>query len=76
MFCPFKNVLDFITSPDFFDGKYADKTIIVHSNQRGAEREENVQKLLEVEKIDNPVIEKNIEVGDSFIIAKFSRTEN
>ena len=28
-----------------------------------------------VEKIDNPVIEKNIEVGDSFIIAKFALTE-
>ena len=50
-----EKVLEFITSIDFFDGKYADKTIIVHSNQRGAEREENVQKLLEVEKFDNPV---------------------
>ncbi|MBQ8444354.1 MAG: isoleucine--tRNA ligase [Clostridia bacterium] len=29
-----------------------------------------------VEKIDNPVIEKNIEVGEGFIIAKLSRTEN
>ena len=50
-----EQVLSFITSPDFYDGKYADKTIIVHSNQRGAEREENVQKLLDVEKYDNPV---------------------
>jgi len=48
-------VLDFVTSEDFFNGRYKEKTIIVHSNQKGAEREENVQKLLEVEKIDNPV---------------------
>ena len=27
-----------ISSSDFFDGKYADKTIILHSNQRGADR--------------------------------------
>ncbi len=50
-----ESVLEFISSPDFFDGKYASKTIIVHSNQRGAEREENVQKLLDVENYDNPV---------------------
>jgi type III restriction enzyme len=48
-------VLDFVTSEDFFNGRYKEKTIIIHSNQKGAEREENVQKLLEVEKIDNPV---------------------
>ena len=29
-----------------------------------------------VEKIEQPVVEKNIEVGDSFIIAKFAVTEN
>lgn len=50
-----EKVLSYITSDDFFDGKYKNKTIIIHSNQNGSEREENVQKLLEVEKFDNPV---------------------
>ncbi len=50
-----ESVMRFISSPDFFDGRYIGKTIIVHSNQKGAEREENVQLLLEVEKYDNPV---------------------
>lgn len=50
-----EKILNYITSNDFFDGKYKDKTIVVHSNQNGSEREENVQKLLEVEKLDNPV---------------------
>lgn len=50
-----EKVLGYITSDDFFDGKYKNKTIIIHSNQKGSEREENVQKLLEVEKFDNPV---------------------
>lgn len=44
-----------ISSSDFFDGKYADKTIILHSNQRGAEKDENVQLLLDVEKFTNPI---------------------
>lgn len=50
-----EKVLSYIISDDFFDGKYKNKTIIIHSNQKGSEREENVQKLLEVEKFDNPV---------------------
>lgn len=50
-----EKVVEYITSEDFFDGKYRDKTIIVHSNQKGSEREENIQKLLEVERFDNPV---------------------
>lgn len=44
-----------ISSSDFFDGKYVDKTIILHSNQRGAEKDENVQLLLDVEKFTNPI---------------------
>ena len=31
-----EQVKAYISSLDFFDGKYADKTIILHSNQRGA----------------------------------------
>jgi type III restriction enzyme len=37
------------------DGKYKDKVIVVHSNQKGAELDENVALLLEVEKADNPI---------------------
>ncbi len=48
-------VLNYVKSDAFRDGKYADKVIMVHSNQSGAEKEENVQKLLEVERADNPV---------------------
>lgn len=50
-----KSTLQYITSEDFSGGKYNDKTIIVHSNQKGSEREENVQKLLAVEDYNNPV---------------------
>ena len=48
-------VLRFVTSSEFFDGRYAKKTIVVHSNQKGAEKEENIQRLLEVEDYDNPI---------------------
>ena len=48
-------VLDYVKSDAFREGKYKDKVIMVHSNQSGAEKEENIQKLLEVEKNDNPV---------------------
>lgn len=50
-----EQVKAYISSSDFFDGKYADKTIILHSNQRGAEKDENVQLLLDVEKFTNPI---------------------
>ncbi len=50
-----EQVKAFISSRDFFGGKYANKTIILHSNQKGSEKDENVQLLLQVEKYDNPV---------------------
>lgn len=50
-----EHVKAFISSRDFYGGKYANKTIILHSNQKGSEKDENVQLLLEVEKCDNPV---------------------
>ena len=50
-----EQVKAYISSSDFYDGKYADKTIILHSNQRGAEKDENVQFLLDVEKFTNPI---------------------
>ena len=50
-----EQVKAYISSSDFYDGKYADKTIILHSNQRGAEKDENVQLLLDVEKFTNSI---------------------
>lgn len=48
-------VKEYITGPDFFDGEYADKVIEVHSNQKGAEKDENIQKLLSLEDPENTV---------------------
>ena len=42
-------------SAEFADGRYKDRVITIHSNLRGEEKEENVQKLLNVESADNPV---------------------
>ena len=46
---------DKIDSEYWLDGRYKGKVIVVHSNQKGAELDENVALLLEVEKADNPV---------------------
>lgn len=43
-----------IESDDFFEGQYKGKVAEVHSNQRGEERDENVQKLLSVEDPNDP----------------------
>ncbi len=48
-------VKDYVTSLEFRDGAYLNKTIIVHSKQRGAETEANTRLLLDVETPDNPV---------------------
>ncbi|MEG2540332.1 MAG: DEAD/DEAH box helicase family protein [Clostridia bacterium] len=48
-------VYAYVTSQAFYNGNYKDKVIIVHSNQKGMEKEENISKLLDVEKYDNPV---------------------
>lgn len=50
-----EKIYDYVKSVAFMEGKYADKVIMVHSNQRGAEKEENVQLLLDVEKAENPI---------------------
>lgn len=44
-----------IESDDFYGGRYKGKVIEVHSGQRGAESDENVAKLLTVERFDNDV---------------------
>src|SRR5690554_3057028 len=48
-------VMKFIKSDGFKDGKYKDKVIMIHSKQRGEEKEDNIRLLLDVEKHDNPV---------------------
>lgn len=44
-----------IEADDFFEGAYRGRVITVHSNQRGEEKDENVQLLLDVEHAENPV---------------------
>jgi type III restriction enzyme len=50
-----KEIRETIESERFFEGRYKGKVIEIHSNQRGEEKEENVQKLLALEKADNTV---------------------
>lgn len=44
-----------IEDDSFFHGQYKGRVIEVHSQQKGVEKDENVQLLLDVERIDNPV---------------------
>ncbi len=44
----------FVESPKFFDGQYKGKVIEIHSQQKGEEKDENVQLLLNVEDPNNP----------------------
>lgn len=48
-------VEQYIKSDGFRGGAYRNKTIVVHSKQKGAETEANMRLLLEVEQPDNPV---------------------
>ncbi|HFI0687165.1 TPA: DEAD/DEAH box helicase [Streptococcus suis] len=48
-------VEEFITSDEFKDGKYRNKTITLHSKKRGLESESNTKLLLEIERDDNPI---------------------
>ncbi len=50
-----EKVSNYIKSDEFENGFYKNKTIIINSKQSGAESDENMQKLLSVEKYDNPV---------------------
>ena len=61
-------VEDYIRSDEFRDGAYRNKTIVVHSKQKGAESEANTRLLLDVESPDNPVEiveEKGVSANDS-----------
>lgn len=50
-----ERVLSYVKSEAFKEGRYADKVIMVHSNQKGEEKEENIRQLLSVERADNPI---------------------
>ncbi|MFA5146797.1 MAG: DEAD/DEAH box helicase family protein [Candidatus Omnitrophota bacterium] len=50
-----KEIRALIESDRFFEGRYRGKVMEIHSNQRGEEKEENVQRLLELEKPGNPI---------------------
>ncbi|HQP39744.1 MAG TPA: hypothetical protein PLI95_31390, partial [Polyangiaceae bacterium] len=43
-----------IEGETFFDGRYKGRVIQVHSGQKGAEKDENVERLLSVERPDEP----------------------
>jgi type III restriction enzyme len=43
-----------IKGDDFFNGRYKERVITVHSNQKGEEKDETVAQLLSVERLDNP----------------------
>lgn len=45
----------YMESPEFHGGGYAGKIIVVHSNVKGEEKDDVVEKLLTVERTDNPV---------------------
>lgn len=47
-------LLELIRSDSFFEGRYADKVIQVDSSGSGAEKDETIERLLKVEKTDEP----------------------
>lgn len=50
-----EKVLNYVKSDAFKNGYYKDKVIMIHSNQKGQEKEENINLLLDVEKNTNPI---------------------
>ena len=50
-----KQIKDYICSDGFFKGYYKKKVIEINSNQSGAEKDENIAKLLDLESPDNEV---------------------
>jgi type III restriction enzyme len=49
------NLKTLISSQSFFNGYYADKTIVVTSNQSGEEKEENIKQLVSLEDQNNRI---------------------
>lgn len=50
-----KEIRAMIESERFFEGRYRGKVMEIHSNQRGEEKEENIQRLLLLEKPENVI---------------------
>lgn len=50
-----KQIMEHVKSSDFFGGFYRDKVIEINSAQRGAEKDENIDQLLSLEKPDNKI---------------------
>lgn len=50
-----REIMAYIKSRDFFHGYYADKVMEINSSQRGAEKDENIELLLSLEKPDNRI---------------------
>ncbi len=48
-------IQEYLESDEFYDGYYKDKVLVVHSNQKGSEKDENIQKLLSLESPDNQI---------------------
>lgn len=49
-----ENIMELIKSDEFFEGRYKDRVITVHSAQRGEEKDETVERLLSVEDPKEP----------------------
>lgn len=50
-----KALMEYIKSGDFFNGYYADKVMEINSDQSKSEKDENIQRLLALEKPDNKI---------------------
>ena len=50
-----RRIMDFITSSEFFNGRYKDKVMEINSTLRGNEKDENIERLLTLEKPDNKI---------------------
>ena len=50
-----KRLLEYIRSREFFNCYYADKVMEIHSDQKKTEKDENIQRLLDLEKRDNTI---------------------
>ena len=50
-----KKIKTYLTSDEFYKGYYKDKVLEINSNQRGSEKDENISKLLTLEKPGNKI---------------------
>lgn len=50
-----KELMEYIKSNDFFGGYYADKVMEINSDQKKSEKDENIQRLLALEKPNNKI---------------------